>query len=216
MTSKQCSVCHKILPLTAFYKRKKTGKVDANCKDCQKAKVYAWRSTPRGFAMAQASRDKYNATEQGKATKRAADLSPSKLAYQKEYAKTDAGKLTTHRANTSQKGRARHKRYKATPQARAKYLAWKRTPAGKTSIHKQKINRRLLLSHIESALTQHEWESIQEKAKYRCFYCKKRDKKLTKDHVIPLVKGGKDIASNIVPACRRCNSVKGAKILFLL
>ena len=36
---------------------------------------------------------------------------------------------------------------------------------------------------------------------------------LTRDHVIPLSKGGKDHWMNVVSACRRCNQFKGNKLL---
>lgn len=42
-----------------------------------------------------------------------------------------------------------------------------------------------------------------------CCYCGMRDQ-LTLDHVIPLSLGGPDCADNLVWACRRCNSAKGA------
>lgn len=45
---------------------------------------------------------------------------------------------------------------------------------------------------------------------YRCAYCGFR-LKLTLDHVVPVSKGGRDIESNLVPACQSCNSSKGAK-----
>lgn len=43
---------------------------------------------------------------------------------------------------------------------------------------------------------------------WKCFYCRKKLGKgtLTKEHRIPLAKGGTDFASNLVPACRSCNS----------
>jgi 5-methylcytosine-specific restriction endonuclease McrA len=46
---------------------------------------------------------------------------------------------------------------------------------------------------------------------WRCTYCGKRltKKTLTKDHRIPLSRGGSDYASNLVPACGRCNTSKG-------
>ncbi len=46
---------------------------------------------------------------------------------------------------------------------------------------------------------------------WRCVYCglKLSQKTLTKDHRIPLSKGGTEFASNLVPACRSCNSSKG-------
>ena len=43
-----------------------------------------------------------------------------------------------------------------------------------------------------------------------CHYCKKRfpPKELTMDHVVPIVRGGRSVKSNIVAACKECNSQK--------
>ena len=49
----------------------------------------------------------------------------------------------------------------------------------------------------------------------RCHYCgtlPSVDNPMTADHRVPVVKGGKTEPSNYVPACRRCNSGKGAKL----
>jgi 5-methylcytosine-specific restriction endonuclease McrA len=45
-----------------------------------------------------------------------------------------------------------------------------------------------------------------------CMYCldEHPDRRLTRDHVVPLSQGGKDIWTNVVTACRRCNQKKGA------
>ena len=43
-----------------------------------------------------------------------------------------------------------------------------------------------------------------------CLKCRKQ-KKLTIDHIIPLSKGGDDVANNIQPLCFSCNSSKGAR-----
>lgn len=46
-----------------------------------------------------------------------------------------------------------------------------------------------------------------------CVYCGctvKKGQRLTKDHLVPLSKGGKTVAANIVPACATCNCSKGA------
>ena len=45
----------------------------------------------------------------------------------------------------------------------------------------------------------------------KCAYCERpqsRSIKLTKDHVIPVSKGGLTVRENIVPSCERCNSSK--------
>ena len=46
---------------------------------------------------------------------------------------------------------------------------------------------------------------------YRCAYCEKRLNYLTvtKDHVMPSSRGGKDIWENIVSCCFPCNNYKG-------
>lgn len=43
-----------------------------------------------------------------------------------------------------------------------------------------------------------------------CAYCGTA-KQLTIDHIVPVSKGGKNMVGNIVPACKSCNSSKGAK-----
>lgn len=55
-----------------------------------------------------------------------------------------------------------------------------------------------------------EWRTVCRKHKWRCAHCGKR-KKLTRDHVIPLCKGGTDYISNIQPLCASCNSKKGGR-----
>ena len=44
----------------------------------------------------------------------------------------------------------------------------------------------------------------------RCHYCNGRfnPKELTMDHVVPLVRGGRSMKSNLVPCCADCNANK--------
>ena len=69
---------------------------------------------------------------------------------------------------------------------------------------------------IDSTFTAHEWATLKEQAGHRCHYCQQVKQRLTMDHVIPLSKGGHHMASNIVPACRTCNSRKGNRVLYLV
>jgi 5-methylcytosine-specific restriction endonuclease McrA len=58
-------------------------------------------------------------------------------------------------------------------------------------------------------LTMDQWQAIQAEWDHRCAYCGKVEIPLTMDHVIPVSKGGQHTASNVVPACLRCNLSKG-------
>lgn len=59
-----------------------------------------------------------------------------------------------------------------------------------------------------SDLTAAQWAAIKEAYDLRCAYCGERVEVLTQDHVLALSKGGAHTATNIVPACKSCNSRK--------
>jgi 5-methylcytosine-specific restriction endonuclease McrA len=48
-----------------------------------------------------------------------------------------------------------------------------------------------------------------------CLYCGKRfsDGELTRDHLVPLSRRGRDAWDNVVSACKRCNHYKGDRLL---
>jgi 5-methylcytosine-specific restriction enzyme A len=47
-------------------------------------------------------------------------------------------------------------------------------------------------------------------ARAQCGYCGRAtpSRELTMDHRVPLVRGGRSVRSNLVPACRACNAAK--------
>jgi 5-methylcytosine-specific restriction endonuclease McrA len=71
-------------------------------------------------------------------------------------------------------------------------------------------NRR---SAVESRLPKHlrmtneEWVRMQE-VYGGCAYCGAKTSPLTKDHIVPLSKGGDHSLHNVIPACRACNCAK--------
>lgn len=46
-----------------------------------------------------------------------------------------------------------------------------------------------------------------------CAYCGEKfdTRELTREHIIPRARGGRDVWSNVVTACRHCNEVKGCR-----
>ena len=68
--------------------------------------------------------------------------------------------------------------------------------------------------------TSREWLSLLEAWKWKCFYCgnslrikfpdcMEPEHEATKDHAVPISRGGVDYIENIVTACLRCNRLKG-------
>jgi 5-methylcytosine-specific restriction endonuclease McrA len=51
--------------------------------------------------------------------------------------------------------------------------------------------------------------------RFHCLYCSRQFAAgaLTRDHVVPLSRGGRDRWQNVVAACRRCNQFKGNRLL---
>lgn len=57
-------------------------------------------------------------------------------------------------------------------------------------------------------LTVSQWQIIKAHYGHRCVYCDRQMQRLTMDHIVPLSKGGSHTVSNVVPACKSCNSRK--------
>ena len=91
-----------------------------------------------------------------------------------------------------------------------------KTENGKANHQRANTKRRARMREIINTLTTEEWLNILKEHNYKCVYCGcefGEDTLPTKDHIIPISKGGDNIKENIIPACRSCNSRKRDKIL---
>lgn len=95
----------------------------------------------------------------------------------------------------------RHKR----EYARAYYAAHPEIRAAK-----DRRRRAIKAGALIRDLTPAQWHAIKEHYGHRCVYCHRKMTQLTQDHLTPLSKGGAHTLSNVVPACRSCNSRKQA------
>lgn len=77
-------------------------------------------------------------------------------------------------------------------------------------------NRRRARKHqAGGSHTEQEWQELKAQYDYKCLSCGKREPEiqLTRDHIIPLEKGGDDSIENIQPLCARCNSKKSTRTI---
>jgi 5-methylcytosine-specific restriction endonuclease McrA len=72
------------------------------------------------------------------------------------------------------------------------------------------IRRELRMMLAPGKHTKQEWRQIMQRDGWKCLRCGSM-KRLTKDHVVPIAKGGSNDAGNLQVLCASCNSWKGAK-----
>lgn len=87
--------------------------------------------------------------------------------------------------------------------------------------HPDKIKQwRLVSAHRRRArvaasggkFTQKEWRALRSMYGNKCLCCGSTDR-LTIDHVVPIVKGGRNTIDNIQPLCWKCNNFKRARTI---
>lgn len=91
--------------------------------------------------------------------------------------------------------------------------AYFRTPHGRAMKQARIAKRRGALWVLYDA------HKIFQEHEYTCYLCGLKfegPEMLTKEHVIPISKGGPDAAFNVLPACKSCNSRKRDKFLWQL
>jgi 5-methylcytosine-specific restriction endonuclease McrA len=122
-----------------------------------------------------------------------------------------------HAANREQvlvRRRANHRRASADPLVRAAAVErtrlWCEQNPDKVRAHR-KNGKHIRRSRQRGAMTAAElraWEACQQKV---CHWCAAKCDPYEIDHRVPLSKGGKHEARNLVISCRTCNRRKGAR-----
>lgn len=183
---KRCSKCGAIKLLTEFYRnRAKPDGHQDQCKVCfaETTKASRERHIEKRREVARKTAQDYRARIGETAKQRS-----------REWYKT--------------KGKDWHRAYQEA-HAEQTQSAKKRYRVTHRETERAAVNRyRARLQGLREHHTQDEWEQLREKYNHRCLACGD-ECPLTRDHVIPIVKGGIDTIDNIQPLCKPCNSRKG-------
>lgn len=174
---------------------------DATHREEKRAYRVAHREEKRAYDAAHSA--KYRAThlDEKRASSRAhyianrerllAQSRAWRLAHPEQRRAIKAAYYAAHREDAVSKLRARRR---ADP-------AWARAFA---------VNRRARMAGAVGSHTALEWREKCAMFNNFCFYCGEA-KPLSRDHLVPLCRGGPNDISNIVPACKSCNSRKGRR-----
>ena len=225
--TRQCSKCQIEKPLEAFAMRNVNGRIypRRQCRACEHARD--------GVRMAVRSKQWAKDHPERVAQKRTRHLAKRKALglplhpWAKANPERVRGYSRAYYAKNREESRAKSREYRAThlEELREK----DRQSAARRRLEDPEAYKRWLAQHPEKRreynararaqrkqavvidLSEAQWEEIKAAKGYRCDYCGKKLKKLTKDHVTPLIKRGDHTLWNIVVACQPCNSRKGSR-----
>ena len=185
-------------PLDAFPKNKTMADgLHYYCRQCLKDDYAARRTLIRS----RAKRDYYANHAKVRAQK------------QRRYHETNQKEsIRLWRAANKERARATAKRSRANRREHetARGRKWRRANPERRRLYN--AQRRAKKNGANGTHTLADWRGTLARFSHKCVYCGS-DNQLTQDHIVPLSKGGTHTADNIVPACQRCNSSKGDKMI---
>ena len=206
---KQCPRCHILKPPEAFNRdnRRSSGRYPV-CRQCESAyrkALYAARPTQSKTSKRLAARrfrkrhpdfykDYYRKNTARVALKIAA------------YRKRNIGKFKLYWLEWARKNRSKVAEY---------HKRWACTPHAKAVLRNLNARRGARKAGAEGSHSAAQWEALKREHDFACAGCDKTEPgiRLTRDHIIPLSKGGTDFISNIQPLCRACNSAKKDRLM---
>ena len=186
---KTCARCHVEKPLDDFSPSKQTkdGKF-SYCKPC---------CTELGAIRYHANKEKYQEKHHAYYVEHADEIKEKQRINGKIYYEENKDKVLLYSSNYKKEHREETQAYQRE---------WRRNnPDRANAIRNRHRDARRGAAIVD--LTYEQWVEIQAAWGHRCAYCHKKTK-LTMDHLTPVSEGGNHTASNIVPACRSCNSKK--------
>jgi 5-methylcytosine-specific restriction endonuclease McrA len=218
--TKCCAICHLPKPLDDFPLNRKVGPGRARrCKACRLALTPEQRAqrSVRRKAHYQANKARTNAQNAAYYLAHKDALRPVRQAWEARHREKRSGRFLVANLANPEALRARRRLYYANNRAKmlAKNRRYYRNHPEKEAAKDAKRRARKAAAPIND-FTATQWLEIQAVHDHRCAYCGKRAKgHLTQDHITPLSKGGSNTASNIIPACKSCNSRKNDRAVLI-
>lgn len=231
--TKACKKCGEELPATTeyFYKRVDKGKesLKNTCKECshKQGKQYYLKNQEQVKAQ---HREYYLENKESISVRQKEHYANGggkerKAQYYQDNIQEIKVKSAEYRAKNRERiresmrkyyhergGKEQHKVYRTVNRSaiNESYNRYYHSDRGHVVIITIKSRRWSLKNNLISTLSPEEWQETLDYFNNSCAYCGTTDADLHRDHVIPLSKGGFYVQSNLVPACKFCNSSKHA------
>jgi 5-methylcytosine-specific restriction endonuclease McrA len=225
-----CRTCALPKSRDEFYiKDRKTGRRYTQCKICFIAESCArskkaYEADPERFRertrqWCEANPEKAKETRRKSNKKHAARIRATENAYRTANPEKTREKRKRYRAKHKDVIDAGHARYREAnhERLRERHKQWRDTHIERLHeiVSDAKHRRRARLAGSGGSHTAAEWNGLKEFYDYTCLLCNRREPeiKLTRDHYIPISRGGTNDIDNIIPLCKSCNSRKHAKLI---
>lgn len=229
---KTCCGCKQSKPETEFWKnRSNRDGLQTYCNSCRSSYDKTWRDQ-KNPESAKSSSLKYRNGSKGK--KRRSDYYSKNKIQINENKKDRYHRFCDKHAHyqnslkwrkeNPDKWRMMQRKYSSKPEAIAKRREWFVANRERLAKKGREASARWMRSHrayrvsnqqkrvarlagVENNYTVTDWQDTLLRFGNMCVYCGAQEN-IVRDHFIPIAKKGGNIKSNVVPACRRCNSSK--------
>lgn len=214
--TKLCSKCGQTLPLGNFTKdASKRDGLSTVCRTCRKVYAQAYYEQNKDSVCAKAKLDYKKNREK-------------KLTYQSMWRENHPGYMDEYRKKHPYDQEERRRQYeledKAEAAARAREYRklhcseinaknrkrYSEDPDYRARVRGQAHSRDAKMRELPRGFTANDWKRAVDFFGNQCAYCGK-NVPLEQDHLVSLKSGGGYTPRNIIPACKSCNSSKGAK-----
>jgi 5-methylcytosine-specific restriction endonuclease McrA len=202
ITEKICGKCKETKPITEFYKNTghKNG-FDTICKICHDGNTRRWaignREKTRGYIR---NWTKAHAEEERERLKK------YKLENKEKVRESNKKYSKVHAKQISDRG----KKYQQEHPEVRRESARKWRAANREKDSKYTADKKARKLGNGGTFTADEWKELLNKYGNKCLCCGRNDIKVTIDHVVPLILGGRNSIENLQPLCKSCNSRKNA------
>lgn len=223
VAGKVCRSCGEWKPVSDFHKQVVRGEpigdgFKSRCRACLNIQRNAHRAANVEEYRARARKFHREHSEQVKAKNYA-----YRDAHREQYREMDRARYERNQEELKAAQRVRNAAYRASrpdevrAYYRTYYRSYKQAHPVRLRQHQRRheLRRRARKNEAEGCHSEAEWEALKQHYRHTCLRCGKHEPEivLTRDHVVPLTKGGSDWITNIQPLCAVCNSSKNNKIV---